>query len=95
MAKKSKIQKNLRRIEISQAAKARRDELRAKAKQGDQEAVIALSKMRRDTSPSRVRNRDAIDGRPRGYMKKFGISRINFREKAHKGEIPGVKKASW
>ena len=95
MARKAKIQKDLKRVEMVEAARERRDELRAKAKQGDLDAVRALSKMRRDTSPSRVRNRDKLDGRPRGYMRKFGISRVNFRDKAHKGEIPGVKKASW
>ncbi|AFK57808.1 ribosomal protein S14p/S29e [Enterococcus faecium DO] len=42
-----------------------------------------------------MKNRDLIDGRPRGYMRKFGMSRIKFRELAHKGLIPGVKKASW
>ncbi|MDT9702971.1 30S ribosomal protein S14, partial [Streptomyces sp. P17] len=45
--------------------------------------------------PNRIKNRDLIDGRPRAYMRKFGMSRINFRELAHKGQIPGVKKASW
>lgn len=55
----------------------------------------ALQKLPRNASATRLRNRDAIDGRPRGYMRKFGLSRIKFREMAHKGELPGVKKASW
>ena len=55
----------------------------------------ALQKLPRDASATRLRNRDAIDGRPRGYMRKFGLSRLKFRELAHKGELPGVKKASW
>ncbi|MDG5963123.1 30S ribosomal protein S14 [Bifidobacterium breve] len=45
--------------------------------------------------PTRLRNRDSIDGRPRTYNRKFGLSRINLREKAHKGELPGVVKSSW
>jgi small subunit ribosomal protein S14 len=45
--------------------------------------------------PTRYRNRCTICGRPRGYMRKFGLCRLCFRERAHKGEIPGVKKASW
>lgn len=45
--------------------------------------------------PTRLRNRDSIDGRPRAYNRKFGLSRINLREKAHKGELPGVVKSSW
>ena len=54
-----------------------------------------LHALPRDASPTRLRNRDAIDGRPRGYVGKFGLSRINMREKAHKGELPGVTKSSW
>ena len=46
-------------------------------------------------NPARLRNRDSIDGRPRAYNRKFGLSRINLREKAHKGELPGVVKSSW
>ena len=46
-------------------------------------------------NPNRLKNRDKIDGRPHAYMRKFGVSRINFRELAHKGQLPGVKKASW
>jgi len=68
---------------------AQREQLKAA---GD---YIGLSKLPRDASPTRLHNRDAIDGRPRGYMRKFGMSRIKFRELAHKGQIPGVKKASW
>ena len=49
----------------------------------------------RDASPTRLRNRDSIDGRPRAFNRKFGLSRINLREKAHRGELPGVVKSSW
>lgn len=54
-----------------------------------------LAKLPKESNPNRLKHRDLIDGRPRGYMRKFGMSRIHFRELAHKGQIPGVKKASW
>ena len=53
------------------------------------------AKLPRNSSPTRWKNRDVLSGRPRGYMRKFGLNRINFREKASKGEIPGVTKSSW
>ena len=59
------------------------------------EAVIKLNKMPRDSSPIRKRNRCAFTGRPRGYLRKFKLSRICFRENANSGNIPGVFKASW
>jgi small subunit ribosomal protein S14 len=59
---------------------------------GDYEALQALP---RNASPVRLNNRCKISGRPKGYMRQFGISRINFREMASAGLIPGVKKASW
>ena len=59
---------------------------------GDQEG---LSKLPRNSNPIRLHNRCMITGRPKGYMRQFGISRIQFREMASKGLIPGVKKASW
>lgn len=49
----------------------------------------------RDASPVRLRNRDAIDGRPRGHLRKFGLSRVRVRQLAHDGHLPGVRKASW
>ena len=54
-----------------------------------------LNKLPKDSSPVRLKNRCMVTGRPRGYMRKFGMSRIAFRELAHKGQIPGVRKASW
>ncbi|MEJ7663012.1 MAG: 30S ribosomal protein S14 [Hymenobacter sp.] len=54
-----------------------------------------LDKLPRNASPVRLHNRDMIDGRPRGYMRKFGISRVRFREMALAGKIPGVTKSSW
>ncbi len=95
MARKALIVKNNRRIALTKANETKREELRAKAKKGDQAAQLKLSKMSRDTSYTRIRNRDEIDGRPRGYMRRFGISRVAFRKLAHEGKIPGVKKASW
>jgi len=68
-------------------------EKRAKLKaEGDYEA---LSKLPRDSSATRLHNRCKLTGRPKGYMRQFGISRIQFREMASNGLIPGVKKASW
>ena len=54
-----------------------------------------LQKLPRNASPTRLRNRCSATGRPRGYMRQFGISRVTFREMALEGKIPGVKKASW
>jgi len=59
---------------------------------GDLDGLQALPK---NSSPSRWKNRDVLSGRPRGYMRRFGLNRINFREKASKGEIPGITKSSW
>ena len=89
MAKKSKIAKLKRQKATVEKYAALRKELKEK---GDYEG---LSKLPRDASPTRLQNRDRIDGRPRGYMRQFGMSRINFRKLAHEGKIPGVKKASW
>jgi small subunit ribosomal protein S14 len=54
-----------------------------------------LQALPRNASPVRLRNRDSIDGRPRAFNRKFGLSRISLREKAHRGELPGVTKSSW
>ena len=58
-------------------------------------AMKALRKLPRDSSATRIRNRCAVTGRPRAFYRKFGISRIALRELAHRGELPGVTKASW
>lgn len=89
MAKKSKVVKELKRQEIVAKYAQKRGELKEK---GDYEA---LQKLPRDSSATRLHNRCAVSGRPRGYISKFGVSRIVFRELAHKGQIPGVKKSSW
>ncbi|ALC80349.1 MULTISPECIES: 30S ribosomal protein S14 [Bacillus] len=89
MAKKSKIVKEKKR----QAMVAKYAELRKELiEKGDYEA---LRKLPRDSSPTRLKNRCEITGRPRGYLRKFKMSRIAFRELAYKGQIPGVKKSSW
>lgn len=89
MAKKSKIAKFQKQQKfVEQYAELRR-ELKEK---GDYEA---LRKLPKDSNPNRLKNRDLIDGRPHAYMRKFGMSRINFRNLAYKGQIPGIKKASW
>ncbi len=72
---------------------ARYAEKRAKLKaEGD---FIGLDKLPKNSSPVRLHNRCKLTGRPKGYMRKFGISRVTFREMANEGKIPGIKKASW
>ncbi len=89
MAKKSKIAKaNKQQALIEKYADLRKELKEA----GDYKA---LAKLPKDSNPNHHKNRDMIDGRPRAYMRKFGVSRIKFRELAHQGKIPGVKKASW
>ncbi len=89
MAKKSIIARDLKRQKMIAKYAERRAELKAA---GDQDG---LAKLPRNSSPSRYKNRCAETGRPRAYMRRFGLSRISFREHASKGEIPGVTKASW
>ena len=89
MAKKSMIARDEKRKKMI----AKYAEKRAELKElGDLDGLQALP---RNSSPTRWKNRDVLSGRPRAYMRKFGLSRINFREKASKGEIPGVTKSSW
>ena len=89
MAKKSIIARDAKRQKMIQQYAARRAELKAA---GDSEA---LHKLPRNSSPTRWKNRCAETGRPRAYMRTFGLGRNAFREHASKGEIPGVTKASW
>lgn len=89
LAKKSKIEKHKKQVRTVGKYAAIRKELKEK---GDYEGLAQLPK---DASPTRIQNRDKLDGRPHAYMRKFGLSRINFRKLAHEGKIPGVKKASW
>ncbi|MEU5339314.1 MULTISPECIES: 30S ribosomal protein S14 [unclassified Streptomyces] len=101
MAKKSKIAKNEKRQEVVARYAARRAELKEivrRPSSTDTERSAArreLERQPRDASATRVRNRDSVDGRPRGYLRTFGLSRVNLREQAHKGFLPGVRKSSW
>jgi small subunit ribosomal protein S14 len=101
MAKKSKIIKNDQRRAIVARYAEQRAELkriiRSPASTYEQrlDAQRALARQPRDASPVRLRNRDAVDGRPRGHLRKFGLSRIRVRELAHGGQLPGIRKASW
>lgn len=101
MAKKSKVVKNERRRAIVARYALRRTELkdiiRSPSSTAEQRAAaqLELARQPRDASPVRLRNRDAVDGRPRGYLRKFGVSRVRIRELAHNGQLPGVRKASW
>lgn len=89
MAKKSKVIKELKRQALVVKYAERRKELKAN---GD---YLALQKLPRDSSATRQKNRCQVSGRPRGYLSKFKISRIIFRELVHKGQIPGITKSSW
>jgi len=89
MAKKSKVAKDKWQRKLVAHYSALRKELKEK---GDYES---LNKLPKNSSPTRLKNRCELTGRPRGYMQKFNMSRIAFRQLAHKGQIPGVKKASW
>lgn len=101
MAKKSKIAKNEQRKVIVERYAAKRLELKkalvdpTSTDEQREAARVGLQKLPRNASPVRVRNRDVIDGRPRGHLSKFGISRVRFRDMAHRGELPGVTKSSW
>ncbi|MDQ0715185.1 small subunit ribosomal protein S14 [Streptomyces luteogriseus] len=101
MAKKSKIAKNDRRQEVVARYAARRAELKEIIRRPSStrtERLAAQAELRRqprDASATRVRNRDQVDGRPRGYFRAFGLSRVSLREQAHAGYLPGVRKSSW
>lgn len=89
MAKESMKAREIKRAKMVAKYAAKRAELKAA---GDWEA---LQKLPRNASPVRLHNRCKLTGRPKGYMRQFGISRINFREMANAGLIPGITKASW
>jgi len=89
MAKESIKARELKREKLVEKYKEKRLQLK---KDGD---YAALQKLPKNASPVRLHNRCKITGRPKGYMRQFGISRINFREMALAGLIPGVKKSSW
>ncbi|NYV73597.1 30S ribosomal protein S14 [Streptomyces sp. UH6] len=101
MAKKSKIAQNEKRRVTVERYAARRAELKETIRHpdtSDAERSAAWAELRRqprDASATRVRNRDSVDGRPRGHLRKFGLSRVRMREQAHAGFLPGVTKSSW
>jgi len=101
MAKKSSIEKNARRDKLAKRTAGRRTRLKAIAIDRDAPpeerfaAQLKLAQLPRNSSPTRVRNRCALTGRPRGYYRKFKMSRIALRELASAGQIPGMVKSSW
>lgn len=101
MAKKSSVQKQLRREKMVKLGWHKRQELKktirdmSLSEEERMNASVALNKMKRDTSPIRLRNRCQMTGRARGFLRKFRVSRLVFREMASNGLIPGVTKSSW
>ncbi|MCX8228763.1 MAG: 30S ribosomal protein S14 [Planctomycetota bacterium] len=101
MAKTSAIHRELKRQKIAARYAERRNELIKVIKDANAtleekaNAYKRISKMPRDASPVRLHNRCSITGRPKGYYRKFGVSRLVFRRLAHQGQLPGVRKASW
>lgn len=101
MAKTSMIARDAQRREVVARYAERRADLKrasvdpARSPEERAAAMAALHALPRDASPVRLRNRDVVDGRPRGYWRRFGLSRVRLREAAHRGELPGVTKSSW
>jgi small subunit ribosomal protein S14 len=101
MAKASKIARNAQRELVVARWAERRQELKAASVNphlsADERAraMAALHALPRDASPTRVRRRDVVDGRPRGHIRAAGISRVRFRQMALRGELPGIRKSSW
>jgi small subunit ribosomal protein S14 len=101
VAKKSSVARNEKRRRLAEKYAEKRQQLRGVIKDTNSslearaEARIEMSKLPRNANPVRIRNRCLLTGRPHGYIRYFGLSRIAFREMAHAGELPGVKKASW
>ncbi|MBY6065058.1 30S ribosomal protein S14 [Pseudidiomarina sediminum] len=101
MAKESMKMRELKRQKLAAKYAEKRIALKAvisdpnSSDEARWEAVLKLQSLPRDSSPTRQRNRCRVTGRPHGFLRKFGMSRIKVREKAMRGEIPGLKKASW
>lgn len=101
MAKKSVIARDVRRHELHDRYAEKRAELKRQLRESwddpDKrwELQVQLQKLPRNSSPTRLKNRCAVTGRPRAYLRKFGVSRIVFRELANEGLLPGVRKSSW
>ena len=101
MAKKSMLERERKRAKTVQRFAKKRAEIKrviSSASSSDEERAAAMAMLRklpRDASPSRLRNRCAITGRPKGYYRKFGLGRNKLREETMQGNIPGLGKASW
>lgn len=95
MAKKSMIARDVKRDALIEKFAAKRAELKERVAAGDMDAMFELNKLPKNSSSARQKNRCQLDGRPRGFMREFGISRVKFRQLAGAGLIPGVKKSSW
>lgn len=100
MARKSNINRDLKRREMYEKYKDRRAQLKQQIKSSPDPAERQrlhwqLQQLPRNSSPTRLKNRCLVTGRPRAYMRKFGLSRITFREMASLGLLPGVRKSSW
>jgi len=101
MAKVSMVQRELKRAKAVKKYAAKRAEIKKQMQAPDlemeqmQELMIKLQKLPRDSSPVRKRNRCNLTGRPHGYYRKFGLGRNKLREAAMRGDIPGLRKASW
>lgn len=101
MAKKSQLARNLKRQKLATKFKAQRDELRKRSKdlklslEERMEARAALALLPSNSSPTRYRMRCSLTGRSHGNLRKFGICRVQLRELAHQGFLPGCTKSSW
>lgn len=101
MAKKAMIERNDKRVRMAAKYAAKRAELKrilSDPETSDEDFYTAqrkLTKLPRNSSPVRIRNRCSVTGRPRAFLRKYGVSRITFRELASEGKIPGVTKSSW
>jgi len=101
MAKKSMINRDIKRLKIAEKFKSKRLELKKIIKSvhsSDEErfhATIKLQGLPRDASPTRQRSRCGLTGRPHGFYRKFGLARTKLRERTMNGEVPGLSKASW
>ncbi len=101
MAKKSAVARNKKRIRLVEKHAEKRAELKAilaNPESSDEDFYNAqrkLSKLPRNSSPIRIRNRCNVTGRPRAFLRRYGLSRLTFRELALEGKIPGVTKSSW
>lgn len=101
MARKSVMNREARRIKLSQKYATKRAELKEKLKDTNlsddeyQDAYRKFHSLPRDSSASRIRNRCRLTGRPHGFYRKFGLSRNKLREAAMRGDVPGLVKASW